>query len=230
MEQTWMRRDGNRQAVLFFAGWNASPELLDFEPREGYDYLLCWNYRSLEADWTFLPRYDSVRLLAWSFGVRMAEVFLPSLGKVKWEGKAAVNGTPFPVHDRYGIDKSIFKKTLEGFSEPVWLKFMRNMSAGSGQESFVREKIGQRRTWEDAKAELDFLADTVLAGESRGGLLSETEVFWDKAFVSRFDLIFPPSRQMEAWRKVRTETVLRNSEHFDSALFTSLLKGEAVCG
>lgn len=225
MEQTWMKKEGSRNLILFFAGWNASPGLLDFISRKDFDYLLCWNYRSLEADWDFLPIYDSVDLLAWSFGIRVAQAAMPAMKGVKWGKKTAVNGTLFPVHDRYGIDPDIFKKTVSGFSEDVWLRFMRNMVADREERRFVRERIGLGRTWADAKAELDFLAETVCAGNGQEYLFPETG-FWDRAFVSRFDLIFPPSHQLAAWKKVCTETVLRESGHFDSALFASLLKGE----
>lgn len=86
---------------------------------EGYDCLLCFDYRTLEFDYSLLDGYREIRLLAWSMGVWVAGQIL-SGHTYPWKMKLAVNGTPFPIDDRRGIAEAVFHGTLENFRMLRW--------------------------------------------------------------------------------------------------------------
>ena len=82
--------------MLFFAGWGSEENLFRHPVEEGYDYLLCFDYRTLDFDYTLIEGYTEIRLLAWSMGVWAASrVFTGH--SFPWQMKLAVNGTPFPI-------------------------------------------------------------------------------------------------------------------------------------
>ena len=116
--------------MLFFAGWGSEENLFRHPVEEGYDYLLCFDYRTLDFDYTPIEGYTEIRLLAWSMGVWVASrVFTGH--SFSWQMKLAVNGTPFPIDDRRGIPEMIFKGTLEHFSEDTLTRFRRRMCVSS---------------------------------------------------------------------------------------------------
>ena len=90
--------------LLFFAGWSASPEsFTGLKAENGTDIMLCYDYR----DMTFhedLSSYKEIHLIAWSMGVRMAELALA--GKYALTTATAVNGTPRPIDDNFGIPEN----------------------------------------------------------------------------------------------------------------------------
>ena len=118
--------------MLFFAGWGSEENLFRHPVEEGYDYLLCFDYRTLDFDYTQIEGYTEIRLLAWSMGVWVASrVFAGH--SFPWQMKLAVNGTPFPIDDRCGIPEMIFKGTLEHFSEDKLARFRRRMCGSNGR-------------------------------------------------------------------------------------------------
>ena len=115
MKQTFIKKEGHPRLMLFFAGWGSEENLFRRPVEEGYDYLLCFDYRTLDFDYTLIEGYTEIRLLAWSMGVWAASRAFTG-HSFPWQMKLAVNGTPFPIDDRRGIPEMIFKGTLEHFS------------------------------------------------------------------------------------------------------------------
>ena len=54
MEQRFLKKENNPHLLLFFAGWGADEHLFNLSVAEGYDYLLCFAYRSLTFDYKLL--------------------------------------------------------------------------------------------------------------------------------------------------------------------------------
>ena len=69
MKQTFIKKEGNPRLMLFFAGWGSEENLFRRPVEEGYDYLLCFDYRTLDFDYASIKGYTEIRLLAWSMGV-----------------------------------------------------------------------------------------------------------------------------------------------------------------
>ena len=62
--------------TLFFAGWGMDEcPFMDYCP-ENSDLLVCYDYRSLDFDFTLLQGYQEIRLIAWSMGVWAASMVL----------------------------------------------------------------------------------------------------------------------------------------------------------
>lgn len=102
MKQVFIKKEGNPRLLLFFAGWGSDENLFHRPVAEGYDYLLCFDYRTLDFDYSLLDGYREIRLLAWSMGVWVAGQIL-SGRTCPWKMKLAVNGTSFPIDDQRGI-------------------------------------------------------------------------------------------------------------------------------
>ena len=99
MKQLFLKKEGNPRLLLFFSGWGADDHLFDRPVAEGYDYMLCFDYRNMDFDFTLLDGYREIRLLAWSMGVWAAGRVLAGHDEYSFSLKLAVNGTPYPIHE-----------------------------------------------------------------------------------------------------------------------------------
>lgn len=201
--------------MLFFAGWGSEENLFQYPVEESYDYLLCFDYRTLDFDYPLIEGYTEIRLLACSMGVWVASRVFTGR-PFPWQMKLAVGGTPFPIDDRRGIPRKIFKGTLEHFSEDTLARFRRRMCGSSGQtEEFLSHTL--TRTPEELREELGALAQEITT-------CAAPSFTWDKAIIGNRDKIFPPLNQHEAWQE--TEIMETEAEHYDTSLFCRLLEGK----
>lgn len=67
MKQLFIKKENSPRLLLFFAGWGSDENLFRRTVAEGYDCLLCFDYRTLEFDYSLLDGYREIRLLAWSW-------------------------------------------------------------------------------------------------------------------------------------------------------------------
>ena len=74
MQKHWLKRIGAPDLIVVALGWASEPRLVQNIPTEGHDVLVLYDYRTLEplaaAD---TAPYGQITLLAWSFGVWVAE-------------------------------------------------------------------------------------------------------------------------------------------------------------
>lgn len=215
MKQLFIKKENSPRLLLFFVGWGSDENLFRRTVAEGYDCLLCFDYRTLEFDYSLLDGYREIRLLAWSMGVWVAGQIL-SEHTYPWEMKLAVNGTPFPIDDRRGIAEAVFHGTLENFSDAALARFRRRICGGAGQ---VKEFLSHQpyRTTEELGAELAALEHEV-------GKVQPAAFVWDKAIIGLCDKIFIPANQRAAW--TGTEVMEVEAEHYDTVLFDRLLEGK----
>ena len=73
-----------------------------------------------------MKTYDKITLIGWSFGVWAAE-YLSSKTGIKPNVTIAVNGTPIPADDQYGIPLNVFEGTLNNITEENIEKFYLRM-------------------------------------------------------------------------------------------------------
>ena len=214
MKQRFIKKENNPRLLPFFAGWGSDERLFDRPVADGYDYLLCFDYRSPDFDYALLDGYREIRLLAWSMGVWAAGQTLAG-HDCPWQMRLAVGGTPFPIDDCRGIPEAVFRGTLAHFSDAVLVRFRRRICGTAEQ---VKEFISHRpyRPVEELREELQALAACACRPSA--------SFVWDKAIIGTCDKIFPPANQREAWRDV--EVIERDVEHYDGGLFDRLLSGE----
>lgn len=215
MKQLFLKREGNPRLLLFFAGWGADEHLFHRPVPQGYDYLLCFDYRTLDFDEAYLEGYQEIYVMAWSMGVWVAGYVLSN---ASWPviRSLAVNGTVYPIDDERGIPHAIFEGTLQGFSEKTLVRFRRRMcGTQEGVKAFLAHE--PYRPLEELREELAALKQEVQA--------KNTPTFhWDKAIVGLQDLIFPVNNQQKAWERVEMERL--NIAHYDECLFDNLLSGK----
>ena len=194
--------------LLFFSGWSASAELFaSLEADEDADVIICYDYRDLtfEED---LSLYKEIHLVAWSMGVRMAEIALG--GRYKFASATAINGTPCPIDDSYGIPTNIFLGTLNGLTPDTLLRFNRRMCG-------TREILGgyqsvPARPFDEVRDELRAIHSHCLHAQGE-------PIPWTRAIVGTGDRIFPSSNQLAYWEG-RCPVLEIASPHYPFYLWT----------
>ncbi|MDL2255124.1 DUF452 family protein [Parabacteroides sp. OttesenSCG-928-G06] len=184
-----------RGALLLFSGWSASPHLFDrLQAEEGQDVWIVYDYRDLSfaAD---LSVYSRIDLLAWSMGVGVVEHLSHSgvFEKIAINSATAINGTPLPVHNIYGIPENIFKGTLDNLNEEGLRRFNKRM-CGNRTLLAAYEEVTPRPLSE-VRDELALLYERFAGQEEK-----QPTFAWDKAIVARNDLIFPTANQLLYWK------------------------------
>lgn len=192
--------DGSR-LVLFFSGWAASPVQFRNLSAGGADCWIAYDYRSLEFP-QIPSRYAEIHLVAWSMGVWVASQVVPER---RLATATAINGTPFPCHDEWGIPARIFQGTLEHLDAANWARFCRRM-CGSRTLAVRYEELTDRRV-EELKEELSFLNRQVA---ERG---CNESFAWDKAFVSLSDHVVPAENQLRYWSRAGVPVTELDAPH-----------------
>ena len=185
---------GNSKLLLVFSGWAASPEVFrHLETEPDTDLWICHDYRGMEFEEEALSCYREIRLIAWSLGVWVASVVFGKR-QISFTEAVAVNGTPCPVHDRWGIPETIFRGTLDNIT-------------GEGMHRFNRRMCGKRdllqayeqtppRPPADIREELEHLYTEIKTASSASPLFKG----WTHAFISSGDRIFPAANLHAFWQ------------------------------
>ncbi|MFV0546672.1 MAG: pimeloyl-ACP methyl esterase BioG family protein [Bacteroides sp.] len=183
MQQYNIQHGHSTHLILFFAGWGMDRNLLsigdnplsvtDLDPKLDADLntglgadlntsldadlMICYDYRSLDFDFTQLQSYRSITVVAWSMGVRMADIVLSRVTDLPITQRIAINGTPYPIDEERGIAPIIFNGTLNGLNEQSLLKFYRRMcGSAKAYQQFLPHAA--QRSVDDLKEELAAIA------------------------------------------------------------------------
>ncbi|MBE2898635.1 DUF452 family protein [Pasteurellaceae bacterium 20609_3] len=217
MQFHWIHRRNSRNLILYFAGWSTPPQLLaGYAVPDSTDVLACFDYQSLafEID---LSAYQAITVVAWSFGVWVAEQVLPSTLPIK--RRVAINGTGRPVDDEFGIPTAVFAATLANMDDAGRAKFERRMcgtrEALAAYHAFVQRPLAQ------VQAELHALARMTATREHR-------TFVWDKAIIGLHDRIMPAAHQQRYFARfqVQCEVLTLEAPHFVFPYFDSW---QALC-
>lgn len=215
MKQIFLKKEGNSRLLIFFAGWGADEHLFNRVMPEGWDYLLCFDYKELDFDWSSVAPYSQIRLMAWSMGVWAATQTF-SGKSLPWDMCLAVNGTSTPINDLTGIPDAVFSATLDNFSAVTLAKFRRRMCGNAdGVKTFLAHE--PYRTLEDLHSEL-----AAVSCQVRNRPVAP--FVWGKAIIGLRDKIFPAANLQRAFAD--TYVIEIDAEHYDAALFDRLIKGE----
>ena len=144
MKQTFIIRNNGKHLLLFFAGWGMDETpFRHIHPAE-CDWMICYDYRSLEFDTTLIQAYSKITLIAWSMGVWAASQVMKQYPSLPVSQSTAINGTLYPIHETEGITPSVFEGTLQGLNEQTLLKFQRRM-CGSAADYKVFQTMAPKR-------------------------------------------------------------------------------------
>lgn len=162
-------------------------------------------------DTSFGHQYERYSLITWSMGVYVAYLLMDMLPE--FSTKIAVNGTPYPVHDEWGIPQKTFDLTLKFVDSGLQGKFQKNLfKRTEDYEKYLQNAVA--RSIENQKQELIELDKYIKTHECT---YSE---FYDHAIISDTDKIIPTRNQLNFWNDRADVTVL-NSGHFPFFEFDS---------
>ena len=136
MKQSYIIHEHHPRLLLFFAGWGADETPFKMYRPAASDFMVCYDYRTLDFDASGLEEYREINLIGWSMGVWAASQTVPQLSSPGTSGEGihmansiAINGTPYPIDQHMGIPPAIYHGTLDGLTGASLHKFLRRMCA-----------------------------------------------------------------------------------------------------
>ncbi|MBR4108489.1 MAG: DUF452 family protein [Akkermansia sp.] len=180
------RYPGNRKLVLMFLGWAATPADVAHIPFPAeYDVLVCHGYRTRPMAWAAeeFAGYEQIYLFAWSFGVWVAEQCCPALPLRR---AVALNGTPFPVSEEYGMR---LRPALR--AARAMLRTAPEPGLPTPQERL--DEITRLAAWAEE--------------------CSAARLRWDAALLADADEMFPPARLQAYWQPLGVAMVYHGTHN-----------------
>lgn len=201
------RREKNSKLIVLYGGWGTDENVFTPLCRDDFDFILFYNYSANEA--FVLPeikKYEKVTLIGWSLGVWAAEYLAAKTG-IKADVTIAVNGTPIPADDQYGIPLSEFENTMNNITEENMEKFYLRMF---GDRKTYKTNIDRIpvRTVKSLHDELRWLYNRIMEQKEPG-------FKWDYAVTSSKDRVFPSKNLLGYWGKEKnTKQIILPLSHY----------------
>ena len=187
------RREKNNELVVLYGDWATDENVFIPFCNDEFDFILFSNYSADEA--LVLPEmktYKKIVLIGWSLGVWAAE-YLSNKTGIKPDVTIAVNGTPIPADDKYGIPLNILEDLLNNITEENINNFYLKMFGDKKTYQTNIERM-PRRTLKSLQDELRWLYNRFMEQKEPG-------FKWDYAVTSQIDRIFPPKNLNKYWEK-----------------------------
>lgn len=157
MKQVYIINENHPQLLLFFAGWAADETPFKQYRPKNMDYMICYDYRTLDFDYSIFDRYRQVNVVAWSMGVWMGSLILSQVSRDK-VFSLAFNGTTYPIDNLEGIPVNTFQATLDGLTPATLQKFLRRMCKDSNAYKAFME-VTPQRDFDEIKEELRLILE-----------------------------------------------------------------------
>ncbi|HUS86826.1 MAG TPA: pimeloyl-ACP methyl esterase BioG family protein [Bacteroidales bacterium] len=191
------RREKNSELIIVFGGWGTDQNAFLPLCTDDHDLILYYNYSADEplvlADF---KSYKHIVLIAWSLGVWAAEYFSSSMN-FKPDLSIAINGTPVPVDDKYGIPLSILEGTLNNINETGIEKYNFRIFGNKTNYENNLDKVA-RRSVKSFSDELRWLYNRIMETPDSG-------YNWTIALTCTEDRVFPYANMIKYWKN-RSET------------------------
>ena len=202
MQFHWLNKQNNDKLIIFFAGWSFDYKPFEFLKCADFDVLMLYDYNNLELP--EIPRYKNYYLVSWSMGVFTSYLLKDKLPL--FTEKIAINGTPLPVNNEYGIPEKTFLLTLRHAKTGLEGKFYQNI--------FTDEKEYHKYIKSPVERSIDNRADEL---KSLYELIKNTDInynkFYDKTIISDNDKIIPTKNQHNFWEG-KADIINLASGHF----------------
>lgn len=237
MKQVFIVHENHPKLLIFFAGWAADETPFKQYRPKNMDYMICYDYRTLDFDTSVFDHYRQINVVTWSMGVWVASLILSQLPK-KNILSIAFNGSTLPIDNMEGIPFEIYQDTLDNLTPDSLQKFQRNMCTNSeAYKEFM--KITPRRDFHEIKEELKRIQEHCF--ELYGNPLcedneqEEDEKFekncekyqyeYDYAFIGIKDRIIPyGNMELNHGNPIDGTLIVTNSAHYDESMFRFLLQ------
>lgn len=198
----------NRRLIIIFSGWSTVPEFYSRLHAPGWDIALIHDYTDFSLNTSFASGYSTIYVVAWSLGVAAAEYAASAFASagIRVAGAFAINGTPLPVSDSYGIPEYIFTTTERTLTTRNLAKFKKRMSS---RGDIYRLPVSDDSE-SDKSCRTDFLKTELRAFqtgcESQSYSATQTpRLPWRRVYIGISDLIFPSANQINAWNTMAPE-------------------------
>ena len=236
MKQVYIIHENHPKLLLLFAGW-ASDEtpFKQYRPK-GMDYMICYDYRTLDFDKSVFQRYEQVNVVSWSMGVWVGSLILSNVPGDNVLSMA-FNGSTSPICDIEGIPLKTYRATLDNLTPASLQKFMRRMCKDSKAYKAFME-ITPRRNFDEIKEELRLIKEQFF--EMHGDVEQDDEETldeksdeyydmynydYDYVFIGNNDRIFPPENmKMNNEDFYPGKLIITDSAHYDEPMFRFLLQ------
>lgn len=209
MQYYWLNKQKNEKLIIFFGGWS-----FDYKPFQSldcnnYDVIMIYDFNNLD-NLPDLENYKHNILISWSMGVFIAYLLKDKLPN--FDKKIAVNGTPYPVDDEFGIPTRTFNLTLRYADSGLQGKFYENVFANDDfLKKYMKNPI--ERTIQNRVDELISL-DKLIKHTN----INYDNEFYDIGIVGNNDKIIPTKNQMNMWKE---KAVVVEAGHFPFYNYTS---------
>ena len=222
MKHRFLAQDADaRWLTIFFAGWGSSPaRFRDLLPACGKDLLLLWDFDGAVGLMPDLTRYETVDVVGWSLGVRIAADWVMSTN-IPVRRFTAVGGTLTPIDRRLGIPPLVFDRTADHFGEDTLEGFLLNMT---GSIEAARRLRGTERTLDSLGRELRLLRDTYRGTPFEGDLRARVQTL--AAVIPEADRIVPAAAQRRAWEALSVTPVSTVEPHWCPAALQKAIDGK----
>lgn len=236
MKQVYIVHENHPKLLLLFAGWATDETLFKQYRPKGMDYMVCYDYRTLDFDMSVFNHYRHVNVVAWSMGVWAGSRILSGAPRSKILG-IAFNGSTSPIDKQEGISPETYQATLDELTPASLQKFMRRMCKDSDAYKAFME-ITPRRNFDEIKEELRLIKEQYI--EMRGDaeeddsetfeektdeFFSKYEYRYDYAFIGNNDRIFPPKNlKINNDYILEENLIVTDSSHYDEPMFRFLLQ------
>lgn len=212
MKYHWLNKQNNTELIVFFTGWSFDEKPFEFLDCGSADVLFVYDYNEISAlEKEIFGKYTKKTLLTWSMGVFAAYLLEDELKD--FDQKIAINGTPFPVDDEFGIPQKPFLLTLRHAKTGLEGKFYQNIF--EKEEEFEQySKTPVSRSIENRVEELKSLYEKIKSTKF------DYEKFYDFSLISTHDKIIPTKNQINFWQNCAPYKILE-SGHFPFYNFKS---------
>ena len=189
------RKDGNNRLIVFFSGWGTDENMVLPYLDGSFDLVFIYSYSS---ELPFIipgnKKYKEVVLIGWALGVWAAEYFMPKLN-IKPTLSIAVNGTPYPFHDKYGIPVDKIDKFLETVDCDKVKHLQLTVFGGKDHLYHQMGRITEKQI-EAALFEFRWLYNRIMEQDN-------PTVKWDYAVISRGNRIIPEHNMDNYWNSIK---------------------------
>ena len=201
MKYHWLNKQNNTELIVFFTGWSFDEKPFEFLDCGSADVLFVYDYNEISAlEKEIFGKYTKKTLLTWSMGVFAAYLLEDELKD--FDQKIAINGTPFPVDDEFGIPQKPFLLTLRHAKTGLEGKFYQNIF--EKEEEFEQySKTPVSRSIENRVEELKSLYEKIKSTKF------DYEKFYDFSLISANDKIIPTKTRLTSGKTVRHTKYLK---------------------
>lgn len=203
--------ENSRRLILIFAGWSTTPDLYLDVRHPGWDVAVVHDYGSFrfsEEEVSFLNRYDTIWIYAWSLGVAAAEAIFANHPGIRVTAAYAINGSTAPADDSEGIPVAVFEGTMTNLSLTNLLKFRKRMAGDTATFKVLFDTEFDNEEICRLKQQLNlFLSHS---------FPEQTSLPWRRAYIGENDRIFPPANLERNWLKNGVEIIRTPQPHYIS--------------